>query len=99
MQSGTSKPAVLAVLVLATFSCAALAQSENRQQIMITKAPPNAQSKYITNAGVQTTALPYRYNTARMRTTPAYIAPEPSTSTYTASSSLSDNTGSLPPGK
>ena len=99
MQSDTSKPAILAVLLLAAFSCAASAQSENRQQIMITKAPPKAQSKYITNAGAQITALPYRYNAARIRTTPGYIAPERSRSTYTPASALLEHTSSLPPGR
>ena len=99
MQSDTSKPALLAVFILATFSSAALAQSENRPQIMIKKAPPKEQSKYIGNAGVQTTALPYRYNAGRMRTTPGYITPEPRKSTHAASAVLLEDTGSLPHGR
>ena len=97
MQSDTSRSAFLAVLVLATFSSAALAQSDNWQQRMITKAPPKAQSKYITSAEVQTSALPYRYKTTRMSTTPSYIAPGPSRPAYANSSSLLEHTGSLLP--
>ena len=96
MQSDMSKPAVLAVLILATFSCTALAQPKNRQQTMITKAPPKAQSKYITNAEVQTIAQPYWYNNARMRIIPGYIASEPSASTYTASASQFERTRACP---
>ena len=95
MQSDTSKPPILAVLLLTACSCAALAQSENRPQIVKTKSPPKEQSKYIGNAGVQTTALPYRHNTGRMRTTPGYIAPEPRRSAYTVFSSPLERTDSL----
>ena len=96
MQNEMSKPAVLAVLVLATFSCTALAQPKTRQQTMITKAPPKALSKYIANAEVQKSALPFRNNNARTRTTPGYIAPEPSASTYTASASQFERTRACP---
>ncbi len=96
MQSDASKFAILAGLMLVTLSGAAAAQSENRQQL-ITKAPPKGQSKYVANARMQTTAPPYRFGITRLKTTPGYIAPEPSTPMHAASFQL-ESTGSLLPG-
>jgi hypothetical protein len=95
MQSDTSKSAVIAALLLATFSCAALA-AENQNQIMITKAPPKAQSKYTNDADARTNAMLYRYK--NYRTTPGYITSESSTSLFAASSAPLEHTGSVPPG-
>jgi hypothetical protein len=75
MQGDTPKLAVLTSLVLVASWCTALAKSEHRQQMMITKAPPLAQSKYITNSKLQGTTLHYRYSNLHTRSAPAYIAP------------------------